>query len=44
LADWVDEALAPAHITSIEKLATWKFAVWAEALVELAKYETDGGH
>mmetsp|Transcript_19998 Transcript_19998/g.34245 ORF Transcript_19998/g.34245 Transcript_19998/m.34245 type:complete len:174 (+) Transcript_19998:56-577(+) len=43
LADWVDSALTPAHLTSIEKIATWKYALWAESLVELAKFETDGG-
>ncbi|GAB5363103.1 hypothetical protein AAMO2058_000854600 [Amorphochlora amoebiformis] len=31
--------LEPMHLTTIGKLADWKFCKWAEALVDLAKFE-----
>eukprot|EP01012_Entosiphon_sulcatum_P056488 TRINITY_DN80164_c0_g1_i1.p1 TRINITY_DN80164_c0_g1~~TRINITY_DN80164_c0_g1_i1.p1 ORF type:complete len:197 (+),score=44.51 TRINITY_DN80164_c0_g1_i1:30-593(+) len=45
LAHWVDEHVSPLHIKSIQGLADWRFAHWAEALCTLAKYEaTDFSH
>lgn len=41
LAPWADEALATIHVTTIAKLGEWKFARWAEWIVELANYEND---
>ena len=43
LADWTDSVLKVAHITTIGKLAEFKYALWAESIVELAKFETEGG-
>lgn len=39
LAAWADEALEKVGITTIAKLGEWKFARWAEWIVELADYE-----
>mmetsp|Transcript_59 Transcript_59/g.66 ORF Transcript_59/g.66 Transcript_59/m.66 type:complete len:177 (+) Transcript_59:79-609(+) len=39
LADWTDSVLTDLKITTVEKLANWKYCQWAEALVTLAKYE-----
>lgn len=39
LAEWVDKALAPAHIKTIADLAAWKHAATAEAIVALAEFE-----
>jgi len=39
LAEWADNTLAPLHVKTINDLARWKYAEWASALVELAKYE-----
>lgn len=41
LAPWADEALAQLHVTTIAKLGEWKFARWAEWIVELAEFEND---
>ena len=35
-----DKELKALHITSIRELGTWKFALWSEALVSLAEFET----
>eukprot|EP00811_Abedinium_folium_P004076 NODE_13751_length_1148_cov_12.790402.p1 GENE.NODE_13751_length_1148_cov_12.790402~~NODE_13751_length_1148_cov_12.790402.p1 ORF type:complete len:230 (+),score=56.67 NODE_13751_length_1148_cov_12.790402:79-768(+) len=39
LAAWVDGALAQLGVRSIEDLGRWKYAHWAEAIVELAELE-----
>ena len=43
LASWVDDNMEVAHLSTIAKLADWKYAKWAEAISTLAKFETDGG-
>jgi len=42
LAPWVDDEFAahPLQVTTIEKLGTLKYCKWAEAIVELAEFET----
>lgn len=39
LAGWVDEEFKALRIATIEHLGEWKFAQWAESIVELACYE-----
>lgn len=39
LAPWADDELATLGVTTIAKLGEWKFAQWAESVVELSKYE-----
>eukprot|EP00998_Keelungia_sp_KM082_P009500 NODE_5679_length_683_cov_43.424460_g5656_i0.p1 GENE.NODE_5679_length_683_cov_43.424460_g5656_i0~~NODE_5679_length_683_cov_43.424460_g5656_i0.p1 ORF type:complete len:168 (-),score=46.70 NODE_5679_length_683_cov_43.424460_g5656_i0:108-611(-) len=41
LASWVDDHLAAAGLKSVSDLANWKYARWAEAMVELSVYETE---
>lgn len=43
LAKWADSTLAEGKIKDIKALGSWKYFQWAEALVELAKYETADG-
>jgi len=40
LAEWADGTLKELHVHSIKDLAHWKYCLWAEAIVTLAKYET----
>jgi len=39
LAPWADDTLAPLRVKTIGQLASWKFLMWAEALVVLAANE-----
>uniref|UniRef100_A0A7S1SA98 Uncharacterized protein n=1 Tax=Alexandrium catenella TaxID=2925 RepID=A0A7S1SA98_ALECA len=39
LAEWVDIELASVHIKTIGQLGEWKFARWAEWIVDLAEFE-----
>lgn len=39
LAGWVDEEFKVLRISTIEQLGEWKFAQWAESIIELAAYE-----
>mmetsp|Transcript_51220 Transcript_51220/g.112260 ORF Transcript_51220/g.112260 Transcript_51220/m.112260 type:complete len:169 (+) Transcript_51220:69-575(+) len=39
LADWTDAALGELGITSISKLAEYKYAHWAQSICTLADYE-----
>mmetsp|Transcript_43990 Transcript_43990/g.61834 ORF Transcript_43990/g.61834 Transcript_43990/m.61834 type:complete len:184 (+) Transcript_43990:10-561(+) len=39
LADWVDSTLKDFHIKTVADLATWKYCVWAEALVAASHFE-----
>ena len=33
--------MAALHVHSVRDLGAWKFALWAEALVDLARFEAD---
>lgn len=39
LADWTDTTLSALRINTIKDLAVWKYARWAEALVDAAEFE-----
>eukprot|EP00931_Biecheleriopsis_adriatica_P054942 TRINITY_DN32389_c0_g1_i1.p1 TRINITY_DN32389_c0_g1~~TRINITY_DN32389_c0_g1_i1.p1 ORF type:complete len:180 (+),score=44.76 TRINITY_DN32389_c0_g1_i1:48-542(+) len=39
LAPWTDEVLASLHVRTIGDLGEWKFARWAESIVQLAEHE-----
>jgi len=40
-----DELWAKVHVKTIAQLGTWKFARWAEAIFDLAPFESsDGSH
>jgi hypothetical protein len=41
LAVWTDEVFELLHIKTIEHLATWKYAHWAEAISVLSDMETE---
>lgn len=40
LADWSDGTLSKLYVKTVSDLAAWKFVRWAQALVELAKFES----
>ena len=40
LADWTDSTLAKLRVKTVGDLAKWKFVLWAQALVELAQFES----
>ncbi|KAI8463174.1 MAG: hypothetical protein J3K34DRAFT_444916 [Monoraphidium minutum] len=43
LADWTEAAFSQLRIHTIADLASWKYARWAEALVEAAEFENETG-
>merc|ERR1711865_1179680 len=42
MADWTDETCRKLGIKTVRDLGTWKYFLWAQAMVELAAAETDG--
>ena len=44
LADWTDSTLLKLHIKSVQQLGEWKYVKWAQALVQLAKFENIDHH
>ena len=39
-----DAVLDKLHLHTIGDLAKWKYVAWAQSLVALAEFETDGTH
>lgn len=39
LAEWQDSVFKTARIKTIKQIGTWKYCLWAEALVQLSHFE-----